>query len=80
VPPAVPVTAFLIQRAGRQSKRLYAPSAPPGPVTPIVWAIGHWAAEWIFGDPAEEDCDGRSLMWRLHQHANPAKLPGSALS
>ena len=44
-------------------------------VTPIVWAIGHWAAEWIFGDPAEEDRDGRSLMWRLHQHANPAKLP-----
>jgi DNA-binding HxlR family transcriptional regulator len=25
-------------------------------VTPIVWAMGHWAAEWIFGDPAEEDC------------------------
>jgi DNA-binding HxlR family transcriptional regulator len=44
-------------------------------ITPIVWAIGHWAAEWTFGDPAEEDCDGRSLMWRLHQHANPAKLP-----
>lgn len=44
-------------------------------VTPIVWAIGHWAAEWIFGDPAEEDRDGRSLMWRLHQHANPTKLP-----
>jgi DNA-binding HxlR family transcriptional regulator len=44
-------------------------------VTPIVWAVGHWAAEWIFGDPAEEDCDGLSLMWRLHQHMNPAKLP-----
>ena len=23
----------------------------------------------------KEDCDGLSLMWRLHQHANPAKLP-----
>jgi len=44
-------------------------------VTPIVWAVGHWAAEWIFGDPAEEDCDGLSLMWRLHQHAIPARLP-----
>ena len=44
-------------------------------VTPIVWAIGHWAAEWTFGDPAEEDCDGRSLMWRLHQHAIAARLP-----
>ena len=44
-------------------------------VTPIVWAVGHWAAEWIFGDPVAEDCDGLSLMWRLHQLANPAKLP-----
>ena len=44
-------------------------------VTPIVWAIGHWAAEWTFGDPTEEDCDGRSLLWRLHQHAIEARLP-----
>lgn len=44
-------------------------------VTPIVWAIGHWAAEWIFGDPEDEDCDGLSLLWRLHQHAIAAKLP-----
>jgi DNA-binding HxlR family transcriptional regulator len=44
-------------------------------VTPIIWAVGHWAAEWIFGDPAEEDCDGLSLMWRMHQHADPARLP-----
>jgi DNA-binding HxlR family transcriptional regulator len=44
-------------------------------VTPIVWAIGRWAAEWIFGDPTDEDCDGMSLMWRLHQHAIPTKLP-----
>ncbi len=44
-------------------------------VTPIIWAIGHWAAEWTFGNPADEDCDGRSLMWRLHQHAIAAKLP-----
>jgi hypothetical protein len=44
-------------------------------VTPVIWAIGRWAAEWTFGDPAEEDCDGRSLMWRLHQHAIAAKLP-----
>ena len=27
------------------------------------------------GDPAEEDCDGLSLMWRMHQHADPARLP-----
>ena len=44
-------------------------------LTPIVWAIGQWAAEWIFGDPEDEDCDGLSLIWRLHQHAITAKLP-----
>jgi DNA-binding HxlR family transcriptional regulator len=46
-------------------------------LTPIVWAMGHWAAEWMFGDPSDEDCDGLSVIWRLHQHAIPAKLPSS---
>lgn len=44
-------------------------------LVPIVWAIGHWAAEWVFSEPTDEDCDGLSLIWRLHQHAIPAKLP-----
>jgi DNA-binding HxlR family transcriptional regulator len=44
-------------------------------LTPVIWAIGHWAAEWIFGDPDDEDCDGLSIIWRLHQHAIAAKLP-----
>jgi DNA-binding HxlR family transcriptional regulator len=44
-------------------------------LTPIVWAMGHWAAEWVFGDPTDEDCDGLSLIWRTHQYAVPAKLP-----
>jgi hypothetical protein len=33
------------------------------------------AAEWTFGDSEDEDCDGLSLMWRLHQRAITAKLP-----
>ena len=44
-------------------------------LSPIVWAMGHWAAEWMFTDPTEEICDGLSLIWRMHQHAEPAKLP-----
>lgn len=44
-------------------------------ITPIVWAMGHWAAEWAFGDPTDDDCDGLSVIWRLHQHAIPSKLP-----
>lgn len=46
-------------------------------LTPIVWAMGQWAAEWVFGDPTEDDCDGLSLIWRIHQLAVPAKLPAS---
>jgi DNA-binding HxlR family transcriptional regulator len=46
-------------------------------LTPIVWALGHWAAEWVFGDPAEDECDGLSLIWRMHQHAVPATLPAA---
>lgn len=41
----------------------------------VVWAMGHWAAEWVFGDPSEEDCGGLSLIWRTHQLAIPANLP-----
>ncbi len=44
-------------------------------ITPIVWAMGHWAAEWVFGDPTVDDCDGLSMIWRRHQHACPSKLP-----
>jgi DNA-binding HxlR family transcriptional regulator len=44
-------------------------------LTPIVWAMGRWAAEWVFSDPREEDCDGLSLIWRIHQLGIPTKLP-----
>ena len=44
-------------------------------LTPIVWAMGHWAAEWMFGDPTDEELDGLSLIWRLHQHAVPDRTP-----
>jgi DNA-binding HxlR family transcriptional regulator len=44
-------------------------------MTPIVWAMGHWAAEWVFGEPTDEDCDGLSIIWRMHQHADPSNLP-----
>jgi DNA-binding HxlR family transcriptional regulator len=58
---------------GRPGRYVLTPAGQA--LTPIVWAIGHWAAEWAFGDPTDEDCDGLSLIWRLHQRAVPAKLP-----
>ncbi|MGS0687228.1 winged helix-turn-helix transcriptional regulator [Nakamurella sp. GG22] len=67
----------LVQRTrsdrGHQGRYQLTPAGEA--LTPIVWAIGHWAAEWNFGDPTDEECDGLSLLWRLHQHAVPAKLP-----
>jgi DNA-binding HxlR family transcriptional regulator len=44
-------------------------------ITPVVWAMGQWAAEWAFGDPDDEDLDGLSLIWRMHQHAVADRLP-----
>jgi hypothetical protein len=60
-------------RPGRPG--VYALTAADQALTPIVWAMGAWAAEWMFGDPTDEDCDGLTLIWRTHQVAIPAKLP-----
>jgi DNA-binding HxlR family transcriptional regulator len=67
----------LVERSGAERGRpgRYRLTEPGQALTPIVWAMGHWAAEWCFDDPADEDCNGISLIWRLHQDAIPAKLP-----
>jgi DNA-binding HxlR family transcriptional regulator len=44
-------------------------------LVPIVWSIGQWAARWLYTDPTEHDCDGESLLWRMHQRADQANLP-----
>jgi DNA-binding HxlR family transcriptional regulator len=42
---------------------------------PIVWSLGHWAARWSFGDPADEELDVAWLAWRLHQQVDLDRLP-----
>jgi DNA-binding HxlR family transcriptional regulator len=42
---------------------------------PIIWALGHWAARWAFGDPEKEQLDVAWLVWRMRQHLDPARLP-----
>jgi DNA-binding HxlR family transcriptional regulator len=44
-------------------------------LVPIVWAIGTWAARWLYTDPTDNDCDGLSLLWRMHQRADVTNLP-----
>jgi hypothetical protein len=53
----------------------YALTAAGQALTPVIWAMGAWTAEWMFGDPGEEHCDGLTLIWRTHQVAIAAKLP-----
>jgi DNA-binding HxlR family transcriptional regulator len=44
-------------------------------LVPVVWSIGQWAARWLYTDPTEGNCDGLSLLWRMHQRADDANLP-----
>jgi DNA-binding HxlR family transcriptional regulator len=44
-------------------------------LVPIVWEIGQWAARFLYTDPTEQNCDGLSLLWRMHQRADDANLP-----
>jgi DNA-binding HxlR family transcriptional regulator len=44
-------------------------------LVPVVWSIGQWAARWLYTDPAEHNCDGVSLLWRMHQRADDLNLP-----
>ena len=42
---------------------------------PIIWAVGHWAARWAFGDPEKAQLDIAWLVWRMRQHLDPERLP-----
>jgi DNA-binding HxlR family transcriptional regulator len=44
-------------------------------LVPIIWSIGSWAARWLYTDPVGQDCDGLSLLWRMHQRTDEAHLP-----
>jgi DNA-binding HxlR family transcriptional regulator len=63
------------QAAGRGRPVRYELTLAGEGLSPIVWAMGHWAAEWAFGDPSDAELDGVSLLWRLHQHALPDRVP-----
>jgi DNA-binding HxlR family transcriptional regulator len=41
----------------------------------VVWGVGDWALEWLFGDPAKEHLDGAHLMWRVRQRLVVDQLP-----
>jgi DNA-binding HxlR family transcriptional regulator len=42
---------------------------------PIIWALGHWAARWAFGDPDKAQLDVAWLAWRMRQNIDVTRLP-----
>jgi DNA-binding HxlR family transcriptional regulator len=44
-------------------------------MTPIVMALGTWAAKWALRDPAEENLDIRWLVWHMCKYVDEAALP-----
>jgi DNA-binding HxlR family transcriptional regulator len=67
---------LVVRESAERGKAVRYELTPAGEgLTPIVWAMGHWAAEWAFGDPTDDELDGVSLLWRLHQHAALDRVP-----
>lgn len=62
-----------VDGAGRTVE--YRLSAAGAELEPVVWALGHWAARWSFGDPADDELDVAWLVWRLHQVVIANRLP-----
>jgi DNA-binding HxlR family transcriptional regulator len=65
----------IIQRQVEGNSVEYQLTSAGRELEPIVWALGHWAAKWAFGDPADEELDAGWFVWRLHQHAVDNRLP-----
>ncbi len=75
---------LLAQRL-KQLERLGVVERRPGPtyhLTPsgrdleaVVFGMGDWAKQWLFGDPAKEHLDGAHLVWRVRQGVVMENLP-----
>jgi DNA-binding HxlR family transcriptional regulator len=65
----------LKESAGRGRAGRYVLTPAGESLAPVIWDMGRWAAEWMFGDPTDDECDGLSLLWRLHQYADRSRLP-----
>jgi len=62
-----------VDDAGRTTEYRLTPAGRE--LEPVVWGLGHWAARWSFGDPADDELDASLLVWRLHQKVIREHLP-----
>ena len=75
---------LLAQRL-KQLERLGVLERRPGPtyhltdagrdLEAVVFGLGDWAMQWMFGDPAKEHLDGGHMMWRVRQGLVHDELP-----
>ena len=75
---------LLAQRL-KQLERVGIVERRPGPtyhLTPsgadleaVVFGLGEWAMQWMFGDPAKEHHDGAHLIWRVRQRVVTDAIP-----
>ena len=75
---------LLAQRL-KQLERIGVIERRPGPtyhLTPagadleaVVWGLGDWAMQWLFGDPSKEHLDGAHVIWRVRQRIVDDELP-----
>jgi DNA-binding HxlR family transcriptional regulator len=67
-----------LERTGiveRRAGPTYHLTAAGHDLEPVVWGLGDWAMQWMFGDPDKEQLDGAHLMWRVRQRIVPEQLP-----
>jgi DNA-binding HxlR family transcriptional regulator len=62
-----------VDETGRTTEYRLTPAGKE--LEPIIWSLGHWAARWSVGDPADEELDAAWLVWRLHQYVVADHLP-----
>jgi DNA-binding HxlR family transcriptional regulator len=42
----------------------------------IVFGLGDWGAEWLFGEPRPEELDAELLVWWMHKRLDTTAWPG----
>jgi len=67
----------IVERSNDDGRIEYVLTPAGRALEPVIWALGHWAAKWVFGDPTDDRLDAAWLVWRMHQSTMPDKLPAS---
>jgi DNA-binding HxlR family transcriptional regulator len=42
---------------------------------PVVFGLGQWGADWMFGEPTDDELDPELLVWWMHTRVDVGPLP-----